>query len=66
MSLRKDEILDRLAMRGNVAQFVAFRPDGGTGRPAIVGGASSPVSKARTGIVGVSSRSKSAKKSAHT
>jgi hypothetical protein len=26
MPLHKDEILDRLARRGNVAQFVAFRP----------------------------------------
>jgi hypothetical protein len=25
--LHKDEVLDRLARRGNVAQFVAFRPD---------------------------------------
>lgn len=32
MRLRKDEILDALAERGNVAQFVAFRPDA-TGRP---------------------------------
>ena len=30
--LQKDEILDRLARRGNVAQFVAFRPE--AGRPA--------------------------------
>ena len=29
MSLHKDEVLDRLARRGNVAQFVAFRPDRG-------------------------------------
>lgn len=28
MNLQKDEILDRLADRGNVAQFVAFRPTG--------------------------------------
>jgi hypothetical protein len=27
MLLHKDEILDRLARRGNVAQFVSFRPD---------------------------------------
>jgi hypothetical protein len=33
MKLRKDEILDALADRGNVAQFVAFRPDA-NGRPA--------------------------------
>ena len=26
--LHKDEVLDGLARRGNVAQFVAFRPDG--------------------------------------
>ena len=31
--LRKDEILDRLAKRGNVAQFVAFRPNGVAGAP---------------------------------
>ena len=29
MPLHKDEVLDGLARRGNVAQFVAFRPDGG-------------------------------------
>ena len=28
----KDAILDSLAMRGNVAQFVAFRPDSGKAR----------------------------------
>ena len=28
MPLHKDEVLDGLARRGNVAQFVAFRPDG--------------------------------------
>lgn len=33
MSLRKDEILDRLAKRSNVAQFVAFRPEGSRGAP---------------------------------
>jgi hypothetical protein len=27
MSLRKDEILDRLAERGSVAQFISYRPD---------------------------------------
>ena len=32
MPLNKDVILDRLARRGNVAQFVAFRPNGGTPR----------------------------------
>jgi len=29
MRVRKDEILDRLADRGNVAQFIAFRPKAG-------------------------------------
>ena len=33
MRLRKDEILDALAERGNVAQFVAFRPEA-SGAPA--------------------------------
>lgn len=33
MKLKKDEILDALADRGNVAQFVAFRPDA-NGQPA--------------------------------
>jgi hypothetical protein len=33
MRLNKDEILDRLAERGNVAQFIAFRP-GPDGEPA--------------------------------
>ena len=33
MPLYKDEILDRLARRGNVAQFVAFNPNGSTGAP---------------------------------
>jgi hypothetical protein len=32
MKLNKDEILDRLADQGNVAQFVAFRPDA-SGKP---------------------------------
>lgn len=32
LPLHKDAILDRLAKRGNVAQFVAFRPDGGMPR----------------------------------
>jgi hypothetical protein len=31
--LHKDEILDRLAKRGNVAQFVAFRPNGSARAP---------------------------------
>lgn len=33
MRVRKDEILNRLADRGNVAQFVAFRPEGGQPAP---------------------------------
>ena len=33
MRLHKDEILDRLAKRGNVAQFVAFRPNGAVAHP---------------------------------
>ena len=33
MPLHKDEVLNRLAKRGNVAQFVAFRPNGTTSSP---------------------------------
>jgi len=33
LPLHKDEVLDRLAKRGNVAQFVAFKPDGASGTP---------------------------------